>query len=247
MKFTTTILALFTASASASVPSLTPDNYSSLTDGKTVFIKFFAPWCGHCKKMAPDWEKLSGEWDGHEVGLIAEVDCTAEGKPLCDANGVKGFPTLKYGDPSSLDDYQGARTYDALAKFAEDSLKPICSPTNLAICDDDMKKQIDEPLLVAERLGIKMDLVKDQANSRDKERETLSRIVENVVSPDKNSREENHPLYQDKSPTERIFKCQYSIDYSGAVGAPKEKRTRHIWLFSDVLMFTIGEVLKKME
>lgn len=144
MKFTTTILALFAASASASVPSLTPDNFSSMTDGKTVFIKFFAPWCGHCKKMAPDWEKLSGEWDGHEVGLIAEVDCTAEGKPLCDENGVKGFPTIKYGDPSSLDDYQGARTYDALAKFAEDNLKPICSPTNLAICDDDKKKQIEE-------------------------------------------------------------------------------------------------------
>jgi len=115
-----------------------------MTDGKTVFIKFFAPWCGHCKKMAPDWEKLSGEWEGHEVGLIAEVDCTAEGKPLCDANGVKGFPTLKYGDPSSLDDYQGARTYDALAKFAEDNMKPICSPTNLAICDDEMKKKIEE-------------------------------------------------------------------------------------------------------
>ena len=111
--------------------------------------------------------------------------------------------------------------------------------------DDDMKKQIDEPLLVAGRVGIKMDLVKDQANSRDKERETLSRIVENVVGPDKSSREieNNHPLYQDKSPTERIFKCQYSIDYSGLVGVPKEKRTRHIWLFSDVLMFTIGAFL----
>ena len=39
--------------------------------------------CGHCKKMAPDWEKLAGEWDGHDIGLIAEVDCTTEGKPLC--------------------------------------------------------------------------------------------------------------------------------------------------------------------
>lgn len=94
--------------------------------------------------MAPDWEKLSGEWDGHEVGLIAEVDCTADGKPLCDANGVKGFPTLKYGDPTSLDDYQGGRDYDALAKFATDTLKPICSPSNLDICDDDKKKQIED-------------------------------------------------------------------------------------------------------
>lgn len=94
--------------------------------------------------MAPDWEKLAGEWDGHEVGLVAEVDCTADGKPLCDANGVRGFPTLKYGDPTSLDDYQGGRDYDALAKFATDNLKPICSPSNLDICDDDKKKQIED-------------------------------------------------------------------------------------------------------
>ncbi len=94
--------------------------------------------------MAPDWEKLSGEWEGNDVGLVAEVDCTADGKPLCDANGVRGFPTLKYGDPSSLDDYSGGRTYDALSKFATDNLKPICSPSNLDLCDDDKKKQITE-------------------------------------------------------------------------------------------------------
>jgi len=83
--------------------------------------------------MAPDWEKLADDWAGHEVGLIAEVDCTTDGKPLCDQNGVKGFPTLKYGDPSALEDYQGGRTFNDLAEFAlansARSLKvlpPIC-------------------------------------------------------------------------------------------------------------------------
>jgi protein disulfide-isomerase-like protein len=150
MKLSATILALAAATASASVPSLTPDNYDSLTDGKTVFIKFFAPWCGHCKKMAPDWEKLSSEFEGHEVGLIAEVDCTTEGKPLCDANGVKGFPTLKYGDPSALEDYSGGRTYDALATFAKENLKPVCSPAKLDLCDDDKKKAIEELMAKSE-------------------------------------------------------------------------------------------------
>lgn len=143
MKLSLSILALAAASVSAAVPSLTPDNYDSLTDGKTVFIKFFAPWCGHCKKMAPDWEKLSGEWEGHEIGLVAEVDCTADGKPLCDANGVKGFPTLKYGDPSSLDDYNGGRSFNDLSTFAKENLKPICSPAKLELCDDDKKKEIE--------------------------------------------------------------------------------------------------------
>ena len=91
-----------------------------------VYI-FHTLQCGHCKKMAPDWEKLAEKWSGHAVGLVAEVDCTTEGKPLCDANGVRGFPTLKYGDPAALEDYQGSRTYDDLKKFATDTLKPVCS------------------------------------------------------------------------------------------------------------------------
>merc|ERR1719326_2443703 len=143
MKLSLSILALAAASVSAAVPSLTPDNYDAMTDGKTVFIKFFAPWCGHCKKMAPDWEKLAGEWEGHEIGLVAEVDCTAEGKPLCDANGVKGFPTLKYGDPTALDDYQGGRSFSDLSSFAKDNLKPICSPSKLEPCDDEKKAEIE--------------------------------------------------------------------------------------------------------
>ena len=40
---------------------------------------------------------------------MADVDCTAAGKPLCDSNGIKGFPTIKYGDPSDLQTYEGGR------------------------------------------------------------------------------------------------------------------------------------------
>jgi len=132
------------ASVNAEVPSLTPDNYDELTDGKTVFIKFFAPWCGHCKKMAPDWEKLSADFADDKFGYVAEVDCTTEGKPLCDANGVRGFPTLKYGDPTNLEDYQGGRSYDDLSKFAKENLKPVCSPANIDLCDKDKKSKIEE-------------------------------------------------------------------------------------------------------
>merc|ERR1739844_28727 len=92
---------------------------------------------------APDWEKLASEWEGNSVGLVAEVDCTADGKPLCDANGVKGFPTLKYGDPTALDDYQGGRSFKDLSSFAKENLKPICSPAKLELCDDEKKKEIE--------------------------------------------------------------------------------------------------------
>ena len=93
--------------------------------------------------MAPDWESLAGEWEGHEIGLVAEVDCTTEAKALCEAEGVKGFPTLKYGDPSALEDYKGGRSLSDFQKFATENLKPVCSVKNIDLCDDDKKALIN--------------------------------------------------------------------------------------------------------
>lgn len=141
MKLVAVVSTLSLASlAQAAVPSLSPDNYAELTAGKTVFIKFFAPWCGHCKSMAPDWEKLADEYASNPTALVAEVDCTAEGEGLCGE--VQGFPTLKYGDPDALEDYEGGRSYDDLKKFAEENLKPMCSPANIDLCDDEKKAEI---------------------------------------------------------------------------------------------------------
>ena len=89
-------------------------------------------------------QKLAKEWDGDEVGLIAEVDCTGNAKPLCDSKGVYKFPTLKYGDPASLEAYDGSRTYDDLLDFSKANLKPLCTPYNLEACDDEKKKLIEE-------------------------------------------------------------------------------------------------------
>jgi len=94
--------------------------------------------------MKPDWDKLMDAFAGSKTALVADVDCTADGKPLCDANGVRGYPTIKYGDPSALEDYKGGRDYDELKKFAEENLKPMCSPSNIDLCDDDKKAEIEK-------------------------------------------------------------------------------------------------------
>lgn len=130
------------AASSASAIELTPENYAAETDGKSVFLKFFAPWCGHCKKLKPDWDKLIEEFSGSATQLVADVDCTAGGKDLCDQNGVRGYPTLKWGDPTDLQDYQGGRSYDDLKKFATENLKPMCSVKNIDLCDDAKKADI---------------------------------------------------------------------------------------------------------
>jgi len=92
--------------------------------------------------MKPDWDSLMEEYKGHESKLIADVDCTAAGKPLCDSNGVKGFPTIKYGDPADLQDYKGGRDLKSLKAHAEEKLVPMCSPAKLELCDDEKKAQI---------------------------------------------------------------------------------------------------------
>jgi hypothetical protein len=97
--------------------------------------------------MKPAWDKLMKNWnkgDRAKTSVIADVDCTGEGKPLCDDSGVKGFPTIKWGDRDNLEDYDGGRDYEALKAFAKENLKPICSPANLDLCDADKKKEIEE-------------------------------------------------------------------------------------------------------
>merc|ERR1711879_1105505 len=87
--------------------------------------------------------KLMKEYKDHASILIADVDCTTEGKDLCETVGVQGYPTIKYGDPNNLEDYEGGRDLKSLQQFAKDNLGPRCGPANLDLCDAENKKKID--------------------------------------------------------------------------------------------------------
>ena len=129
--------------AGAQAIELTPETWDEKTAGKSVFVKFFAPWCGHCKRMKPAWDAVMEEYASSENILVADVDCIEAGKPLCDKVGVKGFPTIKYGDPDDLQDYKGGREKDDLSKFAS-SLKPSCKVGTLENCSEEDKKVIED-------------------------------------------------------------------------------------------------------
>jgi hypothetical protein len=94
--------------------------------------------------MKPDWDKLVAEYADSKTAGVFDVDCTTAGKALCEQHGVRGYPTIKWGDPSNLEDYKGGRSLKDLQKFAAENLKPVCSPGNLDLCDADKKKQIEE-------------------------------------------------------------------------------------------------------
>ena len=93
--------------------------------------------------MKPAWDALMVEFKDNKQVLIADVDCTADGKPLCEKHGVKGYPTVKHGDPNNLEDYKGGRDEKALKAFAK-GLKPSCSPANIDLCDAEQKKEINK-------------------------------------------------------------------------------------------------------
>jgi len=94
--------------------------------------------------MKPDWDKLVAEYKDSDTAGVFDVDCTTAGKKLCETHGVRGYPTIKWGDPSNLEDYKGGRSLKDLQKFAAENLKPQCSPANLDLCDADKKKQIED-------------------------------------------------------------------------------------------------------
>jgi hypothetical protein len=100
--------------------------------------------------MKPAWDKLMDAFKDSKTALIADVDCTAAGKPLCDSNGVRGFPTIKYGDPADLQDYNGGRDFDALKKHADSNLGPQCGPKNLDLCSDAQKAEIEKVMAMSE-------------------------------------------------------------------------------------------------
>mmetsp|Transcript_114553 Transcript_114553/g.255633 ORF Transcript_114553/g.255633 Transcript_114553/m.255633 type:complete len:130 (+) Transcript_114553:240-629(+) len=83
------------------------------------------------------------DFKDHPSALIADVDCTAEGKDLCEKHGVGGYPTIKYGDPTDLQDYKGGRSYEDLKKFAEENLGPQCGLKNLDLCSEEHKAKLE--------------------------------------------------------------------------------------------------------
>lgn len=95
--------------------------------------------------MKPVWDQLIEEFKDSPTSMVADVDCTADGgKELCEQFGVRGYPTIKYGDPSELKDYNGDRDFDTLKTFASENLGPQCGPgDNIDLCSAEVKAKIE--------------------------------------------------------------------------------------------------------
>ncbi|RLN54265.1 hypothetical protein BBJ29_003679 [Phytophthora kernoviae] len=124
-------LAFASQSVQAEPVALTEATFDHQTSSGVWFIKFYAPWCGHCKKLAPVIDEMSeaSELSGTDVH-VAKVDCTTD-RSICERFGVQSYPTLKVVAAGHYYDYNGRRDVPTMAAFATEG----------------HKKQFPEPIL----------------------------------------------------------------------------------------------------
>jgi protein disulfide-isomerase A1 len=103
---------------------LTASNFDeTIAAHDMILVEFYAPWCGHCKALAPEYDRASIELSG--AAVLGKVDCT-EHRDICERYGVQGFPTVKLfrNDGADPADYDQARTAPAIVKFMKKQKQP---------------------------------------------------------------------------------------------------------------------------
>lgn len=143
------VLALLFASTFADdVVVLTEGNFDKeVGQDRGALVEFYAPWCGHCKKLAPEYEKLGASFKKAKSVLIGKVDCD-EHKSICTKYGVSGYPTIQWFPKGSLEPkkYEGARTADALTEFVNleggTNVKLATVPSNVVVLTEDIFNEV---------------------------------------------------------------------------------------------------------
>ncbi|KAF0694796.1 Aste57867_14319 [Aphanomyces stellatus] len=138
---------------------LTTDTFDSRTSSGVWVVKFYAPWCGHCKSLAPVFDKLGADpsFEGKDIH-VGKVDCTVE-KTLCMRFDVKSYPTLKVVTDKLSFDYIGKREHDALVENALGGYKKGLGERVLTLAEyEDKTRREEEELADAAKASLVVSL-----------------------------------------------------------------------------------------
>ena len=91
----------------------------ALDEKDAVFVKFYAPWCGHCKRLAPTWHQLTKEFEHYPGVEVARIDCTHPASArACSRHNIYGFPTIRfYSNANHASEYNGNRMLSDLREW----------------------------------------------------------------------------------------------------------------------------------
>nr|GMC64581.1 protein disulfide-isomerase-like [Ipomoea batatas] len=96
-----------------------------------IVVEFYAPWCGHCKKLAPEYEKAASVLSSHDPPVtLAKVDANEDSnRDLASQYEVQGFPTIKIlrDGGKTVQDYKGPREADGIVTYLKKQVGPASS------------------------------------------------------------------------------------------------------------------------
>ncbi|EFA11421.1 Protein disulfide-isomerase-like Protein [Tribolium castaneum] len=102
------------------------DFESRVAEHETALVMFYAPWCGHCKKLKPEYAKAAEDLIRNDPPIaLVKVDCTEAGKETCNKHGVSGYPTLKiFRNGEFSQEYGGPREAGGIVKYMKAQVGP---------------------------------------------------------------------------------------------------------------------------
>jgi len=171
--------------------------------------------------MKPDWDSLASDYESSKKVVIADVDCTAGGKPLCDKYGVRGYPTIKYFNPPDEEgeDYKGGRDLPALKKFVENELGPGCSVDSKENCSAEQLKDLQQYIdMDPAAREAKLTELKDALK---KAEDDHNELLKNLQAQFKTSQDGLEKLKEDSAPTIKMLKAASPKPAAG--GANKDE------------------------